>query len=503
MTTYADLQTFLSERDYRLIIAADAEPVVHKKQRDTTITKTPAGGVAVALEPIAKAAHAVFVARGKTAEDKEVADKQGKIAITNGMASYTLKRVFLSEQEMYEYYYGFSNQTLWPLCHVAFERPIFSSEWWKGYEEVNKKFAEAIKSEIKGKTLVWINDYQLTLVPKYLGKLKDVTLAMFWHTPWPTWEIFRILPQKKEILESMLMCDYIGFHRRYQRRNFSSTVERELEGRIDPETNRLYYNNHVTTMNNLPMGIDTDVIKNIIDPEPLETLFQTQLQATEEQTGKERFIESLFENTKVLLGVDRLDYTKGLLLRLQALDVFFDRYPQYKEKITYVGITAPSRQEIPSYVMLRKQLLTHAAAINKKYATNTWQPVNLLTATFSRKEVMDLYRKAAVCLVTPLDDGMNLVSKEFIIASSLAKNPGMLVLSQFAGSAIDLSEAIIVNPYDIDEVSLAIKHALEMPRKEKDQRIQAMAQTLENRNVYEWAEKFLQEAEAAGRENAK
>ncbi len=501
MIKYSDLQETFKNKNYKLIIAADAEPIVHSRSKDKVLTSMPAGGVAVAFEPIARASHAIFVGRGKTSEDKEVVDSTGKIEIHTNNDSYILKRLFFTEEEIYNYYFGFSNQTLWPLCHVAFEKPSFSSSWYEGYKEVNRKFAEAIKQEITGPTFIWLNDYQLTLVPHFLGKLKNVTIGIFWHIPWPTWEIFRILPQKKEILESLLKCDYIAFHRRYQRRNFSQTVERELEARIDLEMNRIYYNNHITTVNNLPMGVDTDVIKQLIEPEPTDKLFQLPLQSADELTGKERFIESLFKNTKVFLGVDRLDYTKGLLLRLQAIDLFFDNNPEYRGKVSYVSIIAPSRQEIPSYLMLREQIHTHAAAINQKYATNDWQPVNLLTATFSRKEIMELYRKAALCLVTPLDDGMNLVSKEFVIASSLAKNPGMLILSQFAGSAIDLTESIIVNPYDVEEVAKSIKKAFEMPKKDKEERIKTMAAVLEQRNVYEWAENFIKEGEIAGLQN--
>lgn len=501
MTSYLDLKKFLEQKKYKIIIAADAEPVVHKKSKDKVVTGMPAGGVAVAFDPIARASNALFIGRGKTNEDKLSVDSQGKIKIDTNNGAYTLKRLFFNEQEIYDYYYGFSNQTLWPLCHVAFEKPIFSSTWYEGYKAINKKFAEAIKEEINGPTLIWLNDYQLTLVPEYLGKIKNVTIGIFWHIPWPTWEIFRILPQKKEILESLLKCDYIAFHRRYQRRNFSQTVERELEARIDLEMNRIYYNNHITTINNLPMGVDTDVIKSLMEPETQEKFFSVPLQAPDEETGKELFIESLFKDTKVILGIDRLDYTKGLLLRLQAIDLFFEYFPQFKEKISYVSILAPSRQEIPSYLMLHKQILIHANAINKKYSTSNWQPINLLTGTFARKEIMELYRKAAVCLVTPLDDGMNLVSKEFVIAASLAKNPGMLVLSQFAGSAIDLTESIIINPYDVEEVAKSIKKAIEMPKKEKEQRIHAMANILEVRNVYEWGQSFIQEAEIANQQN--
>lgn len=500
MTTFKDLQDFIAAKDYKMIIAADAEPFVHKIQKDDqTVSSTPAGGVAVALEPIAKSAHAIVVGRGKTEEDKKTVDAKGKIEDKD--RTYTLKRLFFSNDDIDNYYYGFANQTLWPLCHVAFELPHFSDTWYAGFKKVNEAYAKAIKEEISGKTFIWINDYQLSLVPQYLGSIKDAIVAMFWHIPWPTWEVFRILPQKKEILASLLQCDFVAFHRGYQARNFLDCVNRELEARIDLETNRVYYNNHITTVAHLPMGIDVDVIKSLIVPIPEENLLGKLIKKTLNLTTEDTFIDSLFAKYKVILGVDRLDYTKGLLSRLQAVDMFFEQYPQYKEKVTYLEIMAPSREVIPAYMQLKKQFIDATKAINHKYATADWQPVNLIHGMFSRNEIMNFYSKSAVCMVTPRDDGMNLVSKEFVIAASLAKNPGMLVLSQFAGSAIDLTEAIIVNPYNTQEVVSAMKKALEMPQKEKRERIDHMAGILEERNIYTWAENFIRDAELAAEAN--
>src|SRR3989338_1966813 len=239
MTTYLDLQDFFQSKGYRVIIAADAETRVSTRSlrnKDEIVSRLPVGGVAVALDPIAKAAQAVYIARGKTEEEKKIAQITPKVGITDTDGRYSLRRLFLSKEELDDYYYGFSNQTLWPLCHVAFERPEFNDKWFAGYKKVNQRFSNAIKEEIKGKTFIWIHDYQLALVPQMLGKRKDVVIGMFWHIPWPTWEVFRILPQKKEIIESLLNCDFLAFHRGYQVRNFLDTADRELELRIDQET---------------------------------------------------------------------------------------------------------------------------------------------------------------------------------------------------------------------------------------------------------------------------
>ncbi|MDE2588636.1 MAG: trehalose-6-phosphate synthase, partial [Patescibacteria group bacterium] len=293
-----------------------------------------------------------------------------------------------------------------------------------------------------------------------------------------------------------------AFHRGYQARNFLQCVERELEARIDLETNKVYYKKHVTTVKNFPMGIDTDVIKSLVDIEPSSTLISNIIKQTlGTPKTEESLVDKVFQEQKVILGTDRIDYTKGILLRLQALDTFYAKYPQYKGKATYVGILAPSRSEIPAYIALREQMVNLAKTINDKYQTPNWQPIHLITGIFSRKEIVNAYRKSAVCLVTPLDDGMNLVAKEFVMASVFSDNPGMLVLSQFAGAAIDLTSSVIVNPYSIESTAEAIKKALEMSPKEKKERIKAMTEILEERNVYHWTESFILEAEHAAREN--
>lgn len=505
MTTFDDLKRFFQNQNYKFIIAADAETRVSKLKKDKPFLSTPAGGVAVAFDPVAKASGAVYVGRGKTPEDRKTIDSSNKILIEDPDGKYFLKRVFISDEEFNSYYYGFSNQTLWPLCHVSFERPEFRDDWYEGFKKVNQKFAKAIKDEINGplrreasKTFIWLNDYQLSLVPKYLGRQKNVIIGMFWHIPWPTWEIFRILPQKKELLESLLNCDFIAFHRGYQARNFLNTVDREFETRIDQETNKLYFNKNVITVKNLPMGVDVDVIENLFGNREDGSILEKLAQKIVPQNNINDRFDTLFNNQKVILGVDRLDYTKGLRLRLLALDKFFEKNKQYIGRVTYLGIIAPSREEIPSYKALRRELRELEKTINEKYGNKKWQPVNLVYEVFQREDLMNFYKKASVCLVTPLDDGMNLVSKEFVIASSFSRDPGMLVLSQFAGSSIDLTQALIVNPYNVEEVANAIKRGLEMNKKERTERISNMKQTLVDRNVYEWAIDFVKSAMAAG-----
>lgn len=505
MIAYSDLKDFFSNQGFKLLMAADAEPIVHERKNKELVMKIPAGGVSIALEPIIRASGGTYIARGRTIADKEVLDKSGKLIIDRAGESYSLKRIFISEEDLDNYYNGFANQTLWPLCHVAFEPPQFNRVWFEGYRKVNQKFAESIKQEIKGKTLIWIHDYQLSLVPKYLAKPKNTIVSFFWHIPWPTWEVFRILPNKKEILESLLTCDFLAFHRGYQARNFLETVEREFAVRIDDETNRVYFNGHVTTVKNLPLGIDTDVIESLIEENREDALIAKVVRDVigipqDAENEKKKFaLAEFFEKNKVILGIDRLDYTKGLRIRLRALERFFERNPEYIGQVVYLGILAPSREKIPSYIQLKKDIRDLAEAINKKYQRKNWKPVHLINEVFARKDIINFYNKANVCLVTPLDDGMNLVSKEFVIASSFADDPGMLVLSQFAGSAIDLDKAVIINPYNINEVADGIKRSLEMNKRDRISKIKQMAAKVRERNIYAWTEEFIRSSLAAVR----
>jgi trehalose 6-phosphate synthase len=510
MTSFYDLKEYIQKSGYKVIIVADAETKQHVKKNGDIVLQSVHGGVASSFDILAQASSATYIARARTPEDKSGVDKKGKVEIQGPEGTYNIKRIFLTPEELENYYFGFSNQTLWPLSHVAFEKPAFKKEWYEGYKAVNQKFAKAIKEEINGKTFIWIHDYQLALVPLYLklAQRKDVIVSFFWHIPWPTWEQFRILPVKKDILWSLLSCDFLAFHRGYQARNFFNTVQRELAVMIDEEKRLVHFAKNKTTVRNLPLGIDVDVIKQLVAPaveEPLVMRVLRDMLVGESQdktsTAKKDPLDKFFKNYKVILGIDRLDYTKGVPLRLQAIDAFLTKYPQYKEEIVYLGIMSPSRSSIPSYAALKKEVDALTRSINDKYKTDSWQPIQIIHQSFMREDVMSLYKRASLCLVTPLDDGMNLVSKEFVIAQSFSDDPGVLVLSQFAGSAIDLNSAIIINPYDVEQVADAIKKGLEMPTREKKKDTKEMVETMEERSIYTWAQDFVRYAIEASKEN--
>ncbi|MCL4353123.1 trehalose-6-phosphate synthase [Patescibacteria group bacterium] len=497
MLSYFDLKDFAKENKVNMIMASDGSPRISYQDNGEIKQSSIAGGVSLTLEPIAKAFSALYITRARTEEDRKTAGK--KISITSTDGAYFLERLNLLEEETDNYYNGFANQTLWPLCHIAFEQPIFENRWYEDFKKVNQKFAKSISERAKEGSFIWVNDYQLSLVPSFLKKPKNSTLAFFWHIPWPTWEIFRILPQKLDILESLLNCDFLGFHRGYQVNNFFNCLDRELPVRIDHETNTVYYKDKKTVVKNLPLGIDIDVINSLVKKEEERPwMFGIIKKILGEDSPKDSSSEDplrvIFDRFKVIIGVDRLDYTKGLSLRLLALEKFFLQNPKYQNKVVYISIISPSREKIPAYMVLKQEITALTDRINTALGNGRWKPVYLIYKTFRREDIVNFYRQSDLCLVTPRDDGMNLVSKEFVVASSSSRNPGMLVLSRFAGSAIDLTEALIVNPYDLDEMVRAIKEGLEMGSKDKKERLGRMVQVLSERNIYQWAQDFVKTA---------
>lgn len=459
MITRTDFAKYFASTGYKMIIASDTEP-----------KPLGIGGVGVTLGPIATASRATLITRSRSPKSPVESVEEG----------VRVRRLFFDAKKVAGYYDGFSNQLLWPLCHVVFQEPawIDNNLWFEQYKQVNREFAWAIKANLstKQQNFIWINDYQLALVPYFLGRPKNAVVAMFWHIPWPTWEAFRVLPYKRTILESLLACNFLGFHRGYQVANFRRTIGREIEARIDIENRKIFFHNFMTKINNLPLGIDTDAIRRL--------------------AGKKeaRALAGYFKKYRVILSVDRLDYTKGVRRRLLAVNRFFELYPLMKKKVVHLNLFALSRETIPAYKHYKKQMEKLAQEINRKHRQGNWQPIRFVYQVFSREETINCYQKAAVCLVTPLDDGMNLVSKEFVAAASMIKNPGMLILSQFAGSALDLTRALIVNPYDIDQTALAIKQVLTMPLRERRERMTKMAQVLDERNLYRWGTEFIRQA---------
>ncbi len=482
MWTKESLKEVIKDRlkDHLFIVVSNREPYSHIYKGNKIKSVRAVSGAVTPLDYIMQVTKGVWIAHGSGDADKQTVDKNDEVMVPPENPRYTLKRIWLSKNEIDCYYAGFSNNTLWPLCHLAHVRPNFSQAEWDCYKKVNEKFANAILQKIgTGKAFVWIQDYHFALVAKFLKeKRPDLIVAQFWHTPWPAAEIFRICPWKKEILEGLLSNDLLGFHLSYYCSNFFNTINKELEANIDHESSKVSYKEHNIIVKPFPIGIDYELIASLANRSRKDRKLLTQ-----------KYIRS---NYKYLcLSVERVDYIKGTIERIKAIDRFLEKYPEYQKKFVYLGIAPQSRMRIPVYQNLLKDIKNLVEKINWKYYSNSWYPINITEDIFSIEGLIPFYKNADICMVNSLDDGMNIVAKEFIAAANLEK--GMLILSRFTGTARELSDAILINPYDIEQMADAIKLALEMPLKERAERMNKMKEIVKEKNVYRWASKFILE----------
>jgi trehalose 6-phosphate synthase len=469
------VRTFLQERP--LFVISNREPYVHERHGKKIECLVPASGLVTALEPVLKACGGTWIAHGSGDADREVVDHQNKIRVPPEEPQYVLKRVWLTNEEERGYYYGFSNEGLWPLCHIAHTRPSFRAEDWGYYQTVNKKFAQATLEELKDakEPLILIQDYHCALLPRLIkAERPDARVALFWHIPWPNPESFSICPWQRELLHGMLGADLIGFHIQFHCNNFLDTVDRALESRIDWE--------HFA----VERGGQTTLVK----PFPISIAFPGQSNASKVSKATKPTKESLLKDLDVKgkhlgVGVDRIDYTKGILERFKAIERFLEKYPAYQGGFTFVELGAPSRTHIKEYHDLMAALEVEVDRINWRFKTKEWQPIVFLKKHHSHQQIKPFYEAADLCLVTSLHDGMNLVAKEFI--SAREDETGVLILSQFTGASRELRDALIVNPYSIEEMAEAIRTALEMGSAEQKARMRRMRETLRNRNIYYWA----------------
>jgi trehalose 6-phosphate synthase len=467
--------TLLQER--LLFVVSNREPYIHERKGKKIECLVPASGLVTALEPVLKACGGTWIAHGSGDADREVVDDQGKIRVPPEEPQYVLKRVWLTKEEEKGYYYGFSNEGLWPLCHIAHTRPSFRAEDWGYYETVNKKFAAATLDELEDaeEPLILIQDYHFALLPRLIKEERpDARVALFWHIPWPNPESFSICPWQREILHGMLGADLIGFHIQFHCNNFLDTVDRALESRIDWE--------HFA----VERGGQTTLVK----PFPISIAFPGPSSASTENHAQKPNKESLLKDLGVKgkrlgVGVDRIDYTKGILERFRATERFLEKYPAYQGEFTLVELGAPSRIHIKEYHDLIAAVEAEVDRINWRFKTKEWQPIVFLKKHHSHDEIKPFYETADLCLVTSLHDGMNLVAKEFVSARD--DESGVLILSQFTGASRELRDALIVNPYDIEEMAEAIHTALEMDLTEQKARMRSMRETLRDRNIYSWA----------------
>ena len=467
----------------KIIILANREPYIHQHAGDGRIeVQHPASGLVTALEPVMIACSGVWIAHGSGDADRETVDRNDHVRVPPGEESYHIRRVWLSEAEQQGYYYGFSNEGLWPLCHVAHARPIFRSEDWRQYRAVNQKFADAVCSEVDSKDpIILVQDYHFALAPAMIHKrLPAATVIVFWHIPWPNAEQMGICPWRNEILEGLLGSSILGFHTQLHANNFLDSVDRYLETRIDREQNAVVMQGHRTLIRPYPIALEWPVRWVDTSPSPEECRAQVWHDL------------GLKPSALLGVGVDRLDYTKGVEERLLAVELLLERHPEFRGRFSFAQLAAPSRVKIERYRDLNDTVERVAERINQRFGKKDYRPIILLRSHHEPPEVFRFFRAADLCYVSSLHDGMNLVAKEFVAARSDLK--GVLVLSEFTGAARELTEALIVNPYDLEGSSEALAAALAMPEDEQLDRMRSMRSLLVQFNVYRWAGKMLVDA---------
>jgi len=468
----ADLRTRLGTS--RLFVVSNREPYIHMRNGKSIQVTVPSSGLVTALEPVLCACDGTWLAHGSGTADRETVDRHNRLAVPPDDPRYTLRRIWLTKEEEEGYYYGFANEGLWPLCHIAHTRPIFRASDWKQYQSVNRKFADALLEEMKDteKPVVLVQDYHFALLPRMIKqKRPDARVAIFWHIPWPNPEAFGICPWQRELVDGLLGADLVGFHIQAHCTNFLQTADRVMESRIDWEHFTIQRLGHVTTVQPFPISVNArDMTSEAEAPyEGRSTLL------------KNLDVEALFLG----VGVDRLDYTKGILERFLAIERFLEKYPRYLGQFTFVQIGAPTRNHLKPYHDLEAEIEAEAGRINWRFQKDKWKPIVLLNRQHSHREIEPYYKSADLCLVTSLHDGMNLVAKEFVAARN--DESGVLILSIFTGAARELRDALPVNPYDVDQTAEAIRVALEMDPDQKQERMQHMRRAIREHNIYEWA----------------
>ena len=471
-----------------LVVVSNREPYMHQLKDGKPQLVRPASGLVTGLDPVLQACGGLWVAHGAGDADRLTVDSRDCVSVPPEDPRYTLRRVWITKEEEEGYYYGFSNEGLWPLCHLTHERPMFRAADWDQYVKANQRFADAVLDEVgKESAVVMVQDYQLALVPAMIKKRRpNLKVGIFWHIPWPNPEAFRICPFRVELLQGMLGADLIGFHLQQHCNNFLDTVDRMVEAKLDWDRFSAELRGHTTLVRPFPISVQLWSEKHVVEGEEL--------------AAQDRELRAKFALGQVPLavGVDRIDYTKGIAERFRAIERFFERNPEHCGKLSFVQLGAPSRTHIPRYRDLVTELETMADAINWKFKSDDagWKPIHFLVAHHDGPTVYAFLKMASVCIVSSLHDGMNLVSKEFVAAqgesgASGSAGDGVLILSEFAGAARDLPDALIVNPYDTEEFAEAIRTAVEMPVAERRQRMARMYQHVCENNIYRWAADFL------------
>ena len=465
-----------------ILIVSNREPYIHQKRESRIVVQRPASGLVTALEPVMRACSGTWIAHGSGSGDRQVVDANDRIMVPPEKPAYRIRRVWLTKEEEAGYYFGFANEGLWPLCHIAHTRPVFRASDWDHYRAINRRFAQAVEQESRtDDPIVLVQDYHFALLPRMIReRLPRATIITFWHIPWPNPEAFGVCPWRVELLEGLLGSSILGFHAQIHCNNFFDTVDRTLEARVDRETFGIHYGGELTEVHRYPISIEW----------PPQALARQK--PVSECRSQIRTTLGLALDTRLGVGVDRLDYTKGILERFAAVERLLELEPRWVGRFAFVQIAAPSRSSIEEYQSLDAKVRATAERINARFGSPGYTPIVLLIEHHDADAVYAYYRAADVCFVSSLHDGMNLVAKEYVAARDDER--GVLILSQFTGAARELSEALIVNPYDTEQCAAALSLALTMPPDEQRSRMRSMRSLLAEFNVYRWAGRMLLDA---------
>jgi trehalose 6-phosphate synthase len=465
-----------------VLIVSNREPYIHVHRQNVIEIQRPASGLVTALEPVMRACSGTWIAHGAGSADRETVDRFDRVMVPPERPAYRIRRVWLTKEEEQGYYYGFANEGLWPLCHIAHTRPMFRAPDWEHYRSVNRRFAEVVVDEARTEDpIILVQDYHFALLPRMVReRLPRATLITFWHIPWPNPEAFGILPWREEVLEGMLGSSILGFHTQFHCNNFFDTVDRFMEARVDRETFTISYGGVQTEVRRYPISIEWPPVALAGQP-PVEIC---------RAAVRER--SAMAADLRIGVGVDRLDYTKGILERFLAIERLFELEPHWIGRFAFVQVAAPSRSSIDEYQNLEARVRALAQRINHRFGRPGYEPIALKIEHHTAEQVYELYRAADLCYVSSLHDGMNLVAKEFV--ASREDERGVLILSQFTGAARELPEALIVNPYDIEQSAAAMHVALTMRPEEQRARMRSMRNLVQEFNVYRWAGRMLLDA---------
>ena len=465
-----------------ILLVSNREPYIHMRQGDEIVIRRPASGLVTAMEPIMRACSGTWIAHGSGTADRDTVDRRDHIEVPPDNPNYTLRRIWLTEEEERGYYYGFANEGLWPLCHIAHVRPVFRTTDWEQYAEVNRRFADAVCSEARTEDpIVLVQDYHFALLPRFIReRLPKATIITFWHIPWPNPESCGICPWRAQVLDGLLGSTILGFHTQYHCRNFIDTVDRYLEARIEYEASRVSYGGHRTGIEPYPISIQWP--SPWLDSQP--GIAECRRRVIER--------EAFPDDVRIGIGVDRMDYTKGIIERFHAVERLLELHPEFVGRFVFVQIAAPTRSSLDDYRSFEEDVHALAARINARFAHAAVPPIRLKSEHHEPEVINEYYRAADVCVVTSLHDGMNLVAKEFVAARDDER--GVLVLSQFTGAARELHDALPVNPYHVDQCADALDRALRMPADEQRVRMRSMRGLVQEYNVYRWAGAMLLDA---------